>query len=54
MRRPFTRNAAMSNESPQLAFIEWLSSALEGLCEAIRRDDAREAFSRATPKNLFW
>ena len=39
----------MSNESPQLAFIEWLSSALEGLCEAIRRDDAHEAFfSRAT------
>ena len=39
----------MSHESPQLAFTEWLSSVLEALCEAIRRDDAREAFlSRAT------
>ena len=39
----------MSNESPQLAFTEWLSSVLEALCETIRRDHAQESFfSRAT------
>ena len=39
----------MSNESPQLAFTEWLANAIDCLCEAIRRDDAHEAFfSRAT------
>jgi len=41
--------AAMSTESPQLAFTQWLSRWLDSLCEALRRDDAHEAFfSRAT------
>ena len=39
----------MNTESPQLAFTEWLANAIDGLCQAIRRDDAQEAFfSRAT------
>lgn len=39
----------MSNESPQLAFTEWLTRALDSLGAALRRDDAHERFlSRAT------
>ena len=38
----------MSTLSPQLAFNEWLTRAIDSLCDAIRRDDAHEAFfSRA-------
>lgn len=34
----------MSNENPQLAFTQWLSNAVDALCEAVRRDDAHEDF----------
>ena len=34
----------MSTESPQLAFNDWLARAVDALCDALRRDDACEAF----------